>query len=150
MSAATKWFIAIVVLLGGNIAAMVILAVVASSTSPAIVPEYYERAAHYNDAIDEATRSRELGWSAEVRIARTSIEVDVREAGGAPLDGAVVRVTGYPRARATRTIDATLVAIGQGGYRAALPVAAVGVHDVTVVVERRGERFTAPATVEAR
>ena len=149
MSAATKWIIAIVVLLGGNIAAMVILAVVASATSPAIVPEYYERAAHYDDAIDEAARSRALGWSADVRIVRATLEVAVREAGGAPLDGAVVRVSGYPRAHANRTIDATLVAVGHGAYRAALP-SAVGVHDLTVVVERRGERFTAPATVEAR
>lgn len=150
MSAATKWIIAIVVLLGGNIAAMVILAVVASATSPAIVPEYYERAAHYNDALDEAARSRALGWSASVRIAQASIEVDVRDAGGAGIDGAVVRVSGYPRAHATRTIDTTLVAMGHGTYRVALPARAIGVHDLTVVVERGAERFTAPATVEAR
>jgi len=149
VSASTKWIIAIVVLLVGNIAAMAILATVASVTSPDIVPDYYERAARYDDAIDEAARSTALGWSADVRLARASIEVDVREKGGAPLDGALVRVSGYPRAHAKRTIEATLVASGHGTYRAALPATAIGVHDLTVVVERRGERFSAPATVEA-
>jgi nitrogen fixation protein FixH len=150
MSAATRWMIAIVVMLAGNIAAMVILATVASATSPDIVPDYYDRAARYDDAIDEAARSRALGWSVDVRLARASIEVNLREQGGAPLEGAVVRVSGYPRAHATRTLEATLVATGPGTYRAALPATATGVHDLTIVVERRGERFSAPATVEAR
>jgi nitrogen fixation protein FixH len=149
MSAAMKWTIVIVVLLAGNIAAMVFLAAVASATSPDIVPDYYNRAARYDDAIDEAARSRALGWSTEVQLARTSVEVSVRDKNGSPLDGAVVRVSGYPRAHATRTIDVTLVASGPGTYRATVPET-VGVHDLTVVVEHRSERFTTPAIAEAR
>ena len=150
MSAATRWIIAIVVLLGGNVLAMVVLAVVASATSPDIVPDYYEKAAHYDDAIDAAARSRALGWSATVRLATASIEVDARGLGGGPLDGAVVRVSGYARAHAGRTIDASLTAMGNGTYRASLPATVRGVHDLTVVIERSGERFSTPATVEAR
>lgn len=150
MSAATKWTIVIVVLLAGNIAAMAILATVASATSPDIVPDYYERAARYDDAIDEAAHSRALGWSSDVRLAGASVEVSMREKSGVPLDGAVVRVSGYPRAHAKRVIDTMLVAVAPGTYRATLPATAMGVHDLTIVVTRGGERFTMPATVEAR
>lgn len=149
MSAATKWIIAIVGLLAGNIAAMIILATIASATTPGIVPDYYDRAARYDDTIDEAARSRALGWSVEVTIDGGAVEVALRDARASSLDGATVRVSGYPRARATRQFDVMLIAVGQGRYRAALPTTA-GVHDVTVVVERGGERFTAQATVEAR
>lgn len=150
MSAGTKWAIVIGVLLAGNVAAMVFLAVIATATSPDVVPDYYAKAAHYDDAIDQAARSRALGWSANVRLGRTSVEVDVRGQGGAPLDGATVRVSGYARAHAKRTIDAALVPVGNGSYRAALSADALGVHDLIVIVERSGERFTLPTTVEAR
>lgn len=150
MSAATKWIIAIVGLLAGNIVAMIILATIASATTPGIVPDYYERAAHYDDVLDEATRSRALGWSIEVTIASGALEVAVRDANASPLDGASVRVSGYPRARATRWFDVMLVATGHGAYRAVLPTASASVHDLTVVVEHDGRRFAAQVTVEAR
>ncbi|MFN0250040.1 MAG: FixH family protein [Kofleriaceae bacterium] len=148
MSASTKWIIAIVGLLAGNIAAMIILATIATATTPGIVPDYYERAAHYDDAIDEAARSRALGWSVGLTLASGTVEASIRDASASPLDGAIVRVTGYPRAHATRRFDLTLVAIGHGRYRAVLP--SVGVHDLTVVVERGGERFATQVTVESR
>ncbi len=147
MSAATKWILAIVGLLVGNIVAMVILATVASATSPGIVPDYYERAAHYDDAIDQAARNRELGWSAGAALSRDRIEVTVRDANAKPLDGAIVRVSGYARAHAERPIEVALVAVGQGTYRAAPPAPAVGIHDLTITVERGTDRFTMPVTV---
>lgn len=150
MSAATKWILAIVGLLVGNVVAMVILATVASATNPGIVPDYYERAAHYDDAIDDAARSRALGWSADVRMASNSIEVVVRDAKSAVIDGAVVRVSGYARAHANKTIDLVLVAVGPGTYRATTSSPAMGVHDLTVVIERGTQRFTSPVTVEPR
>ena len=150
MSAKWKWTIAIVGLLVGNIVAMVVLMMAASSTSPAIVPDYYERAAHYDRAIDEAARSRALGWTSDVRIAGASVEVAVRDRSGAPIDGATVKISGYARAHANTAIEASLVATGSGTYRATLPSSALGMHDLTVVVDRRDERFVASVTVEAR
>lgn len=150
MSASTKWILAIVGLLVGNVAAMIILATVASATAPAVVPSYYDRAAHYDDAIDEAERSRALGWTAHVALDHASVQVTVRDASGAPLDGATVKVSGYARAHATRAIDVALSATGQGTYRGALPFSTHGVHDLRVVVERGGERFSTPVTVDAR
>jgi nitrogen fixation protein FixH len=150
MSASTKWIIAIVGLLAGNVAAMIILATIATATTPGIVPDYYERAAHYDDAIDEAARSRALGWTIEVALVDGAVEVTTRDATATPVDGATVRVAGYPRAHATRRFDLTLVAIGHGRYRGVVPAAAAGVHDLTVRVERRAEVFSTQATVEAR
>nr|MBA3457180.1 FixH family protein [Deltaproteobacteria bacterium] len=64
MSAAAKWTIAIIVLLGGNLVAMVVLATTANREDAQVIPGYYDKAVHYDDTIDEAVRSDALGWSA--------------------------------------------------------------------------------------
>ncbi len=149
MSAKLTWTIAIVGLLAGNIVAMIVLMMAAGSASPAIVPDYYERAAHFDTAIDDARRSASLGWTTHQVVSPTGIEVRVADRDGAPLGDATVRVTGYARAQATRQIDVTLVATGPGTYRAGLASTA-GVHDLTIVVERGADRFVASTTVEAQ
>jgi nitrogen fixation protein FixH len=150
MSAATKWTIAIVGLLAGNLIAMVVLMTVARSGASEVIPNYYDRGANYDREIDAAARSRDLGWSAEVTLVGSTLAVHVRDRAGFPVDAARVQVTGYPRAHAAEVFDAALAAGESGMYRAALPGPAIGVHDVTVVIERAGSRFTTTAAVEAR
>jgi len=48
---ARKWTIAIAGLLGVNVVASVVLAMTASHGSSQVIPDYYERAVHYDDAI---------------------------------------------------------------------------------------------------
>lgn len=150
MSAATKWTIAILGLLAGNVIAMVVLMTVAHSGASEVIPNYYDRAVQYDNELDDATRSAALGWSADVSLGRSVIEVQVRDRAGIPLDGASVRVTGYSRGHGDRPIDASLALVGNGAYRAALHMPAVGVHDLKVVVERAGDRFITPVSLEAR
>ncbi len=99
MSAAAKWSIAIVVLLGGNLIAMVVLATTASRDDAQVIPGYYDKAVHYDDTIDEAARSTALGWSTASTLIASTLEVRVTDRAGQVLDGARVRVAGYPRAR---------------------------------------------------
>ncbi len=149
MNASAKWTIAIVGLLAGNVSAQVALAMVANAGKSQVIPDYYDHAAHYDDAIDEAAHSAKLGWRVTAAIVDGSAEVRAANADGTPLEGAVVRVTGYPRAHADRTFDLSLAATAAiGTYRARVQDAAEGRYDLRVVVERKGEHFGTTFTVD--
>jgi len=148
MSAKRNWTLAIIGLLGGNLIAMAIIAVVAHRDQAQIIPAYDVQAANYDATMDEASRSRALGWSASAELHAGAVEVRVRDATGAVLPGARVHVRGYPRAHAIARFDVELVALGDGRYRA--PLRASGWHDLTIVVERGGQAFSQRAVVEAR
>lgn len=148
MSAKRNWILAIVGLLGGNLVAMGVIAYTAHAKQAQIIPAYDVVAAHHDETMDEARRSQALGWSATVQLAAGVLEVRVVDATGAALPGATVRVTGYPRAHASAVIDVTLGAAGGGSYR--VPLRAIGWHDLTIIVEREGVRFSQRTAVEAR
>lgn len=150
MNAATKWILAIVGLLAANLIAMIVLASVAHSGGAQVIPDYYETAARYDETLDERARSKALGWTAAATLHGAVVDVEVRDAAGGALDGARVTVTGYPRAHAAARFELELSPVGDGGYRGALSAHRGGVHDVTVIVERAGERFTRALVVEAR
>jgi nitrogen fixation protein FixH len=149
MSAGAKWILIIVGLLVGNVAAMVILMLAASTSSAGVIPNYYDKAAHYDDAIDQANANRALGWHVAVSLDGTAVGVRVTDANGASLDGASVRVSGYPRAHAAHGIDVALVARSAGTYEAKLASRALGWHDLVVEVTRGGERFVERTSVVA-
>ena len=148
MSAKTNWTLAIVGLLGGNLLAMGVLATTAHTTQAQIIPAYDVAAAHYDDTMAEAERSRVLGWSATAEMRAGQVEVRVVDATGATLSDARVRVVGYPRAHAVDRIDVALIALGGGLYRA--PLRATGWHDLTIVVEHAGSAFSQRMAVEAQ
>ena len=148
MSAKRNWTLAIIGLLGGNLIAMAIIAVVAHTDQAQIIPAYDVQAANYDDTMDEAARSRALGWSATAELHAGAVEVRVLDARGAAMPDARVQVRGYPRAHADARFDVALVALGDGRYRA--PLRATGWHDLTIVVERGGTAFSQRAVVEAQ
>lgn len=149
MTAGSKWLLAIAGLLASNTIAMIVLTVVASNGESQVIPAYYDRAVHFDDEIDRAAASRALGWRAEVAIAGGAIHVVVADAGGSAIEGARVRVTGYQRAHAADAVDVVLAAAGAGHYRGGV-AARRGWHDLTVVAERDGARYTQRIAVEAR
>ena len=149
MTAAMRWWLAIGGLLAANVIAMVLLAVVANDGGTQVIPAYYDKAVHYNDELDAAQVSRALGWHAGLTMSGGAIEVFVMDAAGAAIDGATVRVTGYPRAHAAELVDVTLASTGGGHYRGALRGRA-GWHDLTVRAERAGARYLTQLAIEAR
>ncbi|CAN5909165.1 hypothetical protein BH11MYX2_BH11MYX2_10000 [soil metagenome] len=149
MKASTKWTIAIVGLLAGNVLATVVLATVAAAGKSQVIPDYYDHAAHFDDAIDEATRSAQLGWRVSASLTDQYVEVRAVDGTGMPLVGAKVRVTGYPRAHADRTIDLSLAATADGTYGASMTATARDRFDLRVVVDRANDHFATSLTVDA-
>ena len=149
MTAAWKWLLAIAGLLVANVVGMVILAVVAHHGRAQVIPDYYARAAHYDDELASSSRSRALGWRVEVSATGDAIDARVLDASGAPITGATVRITGYQRAYASDVVDIALAPAGAGHYRGAMP-ARRGWYDLVVRVDARGDRYTDHLAVEAR
>ena len=137
MSAATKWLLAIVGLLVANLIAMIVLTTVSMSGGSRVVPKYYERAVHYDDAIDQATKNVALGWRVDARVVDRVLVVDVLGRDGARIDDARIDVSGAPRAINARPFT----------YRT--PVDA-GIYDLTITVERGGDRFVEQRVAEAK
>lgn len=148
MTPKTRWIVAIVALLGGNVIAMVILAFVAHVGQSEVIPNYYEQATHYDDTLRAAEVSRALGWHVDATLTNGALEVTVRDASGAPLTNARVRASGYPRARAHERIDVALTAGAEGRY-GGLADRTLGLHDLSIVVERDGKTFSQHVLVEA-
>lgn len=149
MKASTRWTLAIVGLLVGCVAAQVALATAATDGKTEVIPAYYDRAIHYDDAIDQAARDRALGWHVGVAIAGGEARVHVTDAGGAPVVGRV-HVTGYQRAHASERIDTELACGPDGRCRGAIRPSRIGWHDLTVTVERGRDRFVERIGVLAR
>lgn len=145
MTATTRWILIIVGLLGANALAMGFLLVASRTSRAEVIPDYYAKAAAYDTVIDQAAKNRALGWRVD-RVQRDGeLAIEVRDASGAALDGARVRVTAVPRAHAR---PAELELAPRGGGRYAAIHATHGIEDLAIVVERGGERFTARVTVE--
>ena len=149
MTARTTWTVAIAGLLGVNVIAAVSLAVLANRGAAQVIPDYYEKAAHYDDELARSATSHALGWRVDVTLAGGAVDAAVFDAAGRPLDGARVRVTGYQRAHAAEPLDVVLTGAGAGHYRSALALRG-GWYDLVAAVDAGGSRFTRRVAVEAR
>jgi nitrogen fixation protein FixH len=149
MTAQRTWLVAIAGLLGVNVVAMIVLAVVANHGTSQVIPDYYARAAHYDDELARSTVSQALGWHVDVAIDRGAIAATVRDATGQAIDGARVRITGYQRAHASEGLDVALFAEADGRYRGVVR-AQPGRYDLVAAVDARGARYTQHVVVEAR
>jgi nitrogen fixation protein FixH len=141
MTATVRWILIVIALLVSNALAMGYLVLASSSSRPDVIPDYYARSAAFDQEIDQATKNRALGWRVD---ARAGMSLEIRDAVGAPLTGARVRVSATARADG-RTTEVELVE-HDGRYVAPHP--ARGLEDLAIVVDRGGERFTAHAIVE--
>src|SRR5262245_59996658 len=111
-----KWIIAICGLLAVKVIAQVALAIAANNGGTQVIAAYYEKAAHYDDTLDQAQKNHELGWSAAIALDRDGVQVVVHDAAGAPIDGAHVTIAGYQRAHAANELALDLVGAGGGMY----------------------------------
>jgi nitrogen fixation protein FixH len=127
---------------------MGVLVAASSSSRPEIIPAYYDRAVAYDHELDEAERSRHLGWHATATLATDGLVVEVTDRAGAPITDAKVSIVGFQRAYASEALDLALVATG-GNYRARRALRA-GVYDLQIRVDRAGVEFVARQTVELK
>jgi len=143
------WTVAIVALLAGNMVAMIALAVLANRGGAQVIPDYYARAAHYDDELARSQASQALGWRVEVTVTGGAIDAVVRDASGAPIDGAEVRITGYQRAHASEAVDVVLARASAGRYRGAIRDQR-GWYDLVASVAAGGADYTQHIVLEAR
>lgn len=144
-----RWILIVVGLLAGNVVAVVVLIAAAGpADADRVLPDYYERAAHFDDdmAADEASAA--LGWKVDATITAGTLEIRMVDASGAPLAGAHVEVSGYHRAHAGAPITVALVEIAPGVYRAPL-VATPGIWQLTVRSAHGHASHVARIAVEA-
>ena len=149
MTARTRWTVAIVGALAVNVIAAVTLAVLANRGAAQVIPDYYAKAAHYDDELARSAASQALGWRVDVTVQGGVIDAAVIDAAGRPIEGAQVRVTGYQRAHAAELIDVALVSSGPGHYHGAL-AARRGGYDLVATVELGASRFSRRVAVEVR
>jgi hypothetical protein len=134
VTATTKWIVAIVGLLAGNVIATIVLIAASHHGGSQVIPAYYDKAIHYDDQIDQARRNTQLGWAIAAKLDGGAIVIE-----GAPA-GATVAVTGYPRAHADRSF-------ALAGER--LPLPAHGILDLTITVDRGADHFVQQQVLDA-
>lgn len=148
MSAGTRWILIVIGLLVGNAVAVVVLIGSAGGTTGRVLPDYYDRAAAWDDTMAETARSSALGWSGQTLAHGRTVEVTLHDRTGAPLTGAAVSLRGFPRGDADAIADVELAAVTPGRYRGQWPGAQGGLHDVTIVATRGGDRWIERRIVE--
>ncbi len=149
MSASSRWILIIAGMLAGNAVAVAILIGVSSGEAKRrVLPDYYQRAAAWDDTMREAQASADLGWRADVTVDGRELTVTIVDRAGAPVDGAAVELTAVPRGRVDATVTAAASAAGPGVYRAVIGGVRGGLHDVALRVVRGGERFVEDEVVE--
>ncbi len=148
MTPRAKWIGAIVGLLAGNVIATGALIAASHTGASRVIDGYYERAVHYDDAIDRAARTAKLGWNVELSLARDGAVISARDRDGCAITGARARVAATARARGG-TIDLPLDDAGGGTYRARAALAP-GWYDTTIVVERGGDSYASSIALEVK
>ncbi len=128
----------------------VVLTLVHDDPSHAVVPDYHERAVHWDEARAKKARSRALGWTvAAAPASGGGLDVRLLDRGGQPVAGARVRGVVFHGARAGRpqTLDMTEVAPGR--YHMAVRVDRPGRWHLRVEAERGADEvFQADTTLD--
>jgi hypothetical protein len=148
MNAGRRWIAFVVCLLLGNVLAGVVLIAAAHHGASRVLPDYYAKGVHYDDAIDQAQHNRVLAWHVDVSLDDGIATVTATDMHGEPLERAVVHIDGIERADAARAIAGELIATAPGQYRGR--VGGIGWIDVSVTIDRGHDRYAHQLALEAR
>jgi nitrogen fixation protein FixH len=152
MSARHAWPIAVVAVLAITVVANVaVLRLAGDEDAAAVEPQYYAKALRWDSTLVARKASDELGWRAEVSLARTgggagrtTVMVRLADETGAPLEGAFVRVEAIHNRHAAHPLHAVLQAapsLGPGAYAADAAFDAPGMWEIRLEARRGEEVF---------
>lgn len=157
MRAAKVWPTAIVGVLAIHVIATgLMMRAAGGDEGNAVEPDYYRRAVAWDSTAAARARAAGLGWSVVAEIGpigddgRAQVTVGIRDAQGAPVTGAEVRVEAIHNAHARHHAGGALTESAAGDYAAPLALRWAGrwelrigiVHDgITVPVSLRREAF---------
>jgi hypothetical protein len=114
----------------------------------AVEPDYYKRAAHYDEEIEQRAENARLGYEVELvsfspsEDRTATLVVAVHGAEGEPLPTAQVGAEVIPVARAFEAEHLALTARGPGVFEARLLRPRPGLYEVRVRIEFQGRVFT--------
>jgi nitrogen fixation protein FixH len=148
-SAGKRWLFVIAGMLGANVVATVVLAATAHSGASQVIPDYYDRAVHYDATLEIEARDRALGWTVHSALRDGALVITVRDAAGAPVVATHSHVTGYQRAYADDPFELELAPGIAGELAVAFPTRA-GVYDLVIVIDRGDARYVQRASIEVR
>lgn len=125
----------------------VLIAYALADPSMVAEPDYYRKALAWEATQAQAARNAALGWSLELEAGpleggRRELRARLRDAAGAPLDGAAVALEAFHKARRAQAVRADLAGAGDGAYRAVLPLARPGRWELRFAVRRGEDTFT--------
>lgn len=152
------WPIGIATVLATTVAANIwVMRIASDDPSFAIEPDYYRKAIAWDSTLAQERRDSVLAWrlTPELRVVTTAgkarLTALLTDSAGAPISGAVVKVSALPVARANEVHEVTLAAAGSAGeYAAELDSRRQGQWELRFDVRAGSTHFTEVARVEAR
>ncbi|MEZ6187713.1 MAG: FixH family protein [Planctomycetota bacterium] len=153
---AWRWPLFLVGLLAMCVLTQTVLIVVAvSDPRQHVEPDYYQKGLAWDAHVAEAQASAALGWTIACSLDAVPggariLNVDARDASGAPLAGAEVTCEARHRADLDHPLESTLSETEPGRYAGAFAMRRVGVWELSLTVVRGGERFVSSQVVDTR
>jgi hypothetical protein len=131
------------------LASVVTIYIATSNPSYAVEDDYYQKALAWDAKQAQDRRNLELGWTllfevepAERAGGEAVLSVEIDDADGAPVNGALLAVEAFHNARADDVLRAPLDGRADGRYSASLPITRRGLWEFRFVAERGDDRFT--------
>jgi nitrogen fixation protein FixH len=131
---------------------VVLLVVANSDPSFAVEEDYYDKALRWDEKRARDAASAALGWSFDFAAVPDldaadgapvmQLTVAVRDADGAAVDGAAVRLETFHLARSAEVDRTRLEGRGDGLYRATLPLRRAGIWEFRFEVVAGDDTFT--------
>jgi nitrogen fixation protein FixH len=114
MTLPRRWMFVPIGLLSLNALVMVVLVTASSWHPPEVVPQYYERAVAWDQAVAAAQAAEDLGWKIDVALDHGGASVRAHDGAGRPVARAHVTLTGFHRGYPDRRaqLDLTTDAVG--------------------------------------
>jgi hypothetical protein len=131
------------------ISSLVVVYVATSDPSYAVEDDYYQKAIAWDEKRAQDRLNQNLGWSLEFGVTppekpgdQPTLELTLLDAGGEPLVEAVVSVEAFHNARGDDIVREVLSDVGNGVYRASLPMTRNGRSELRFTVDRGTDHFT--------
>lgn len=160
-SAMLRWGGFVILLLGGSVGAWIYAAFLAiSDPSMAVVPDYHEKALHWDEHLATERASHNTGWTTAIvpgpivpgplATSRTERELTifVRDRDAKPVTGATGQLRYYHHARAGAAQTATLRESDPGSYVCQAPFVRAGFWQIELKLERGDVRFESSTAFE--
>lgn len=149
------WSLVPVVLIVAMVLGLGSLALIATDDpSFAVEKDYYKKAVAWDEAREQAAENARLGWKVELSTEPHGKELRVvarvKDARGAPIQGAAVALEAFANARASRVVTARLEGAEDQSYRGDVALTQAGLWEFRFSVEARGRRFTEVVRQEVR